>query len=229
MLGVLVTSCAAYADRALPRLLGSLAAAGVPPDNVRAVVGDCAADADTDRDGVLVHERRYAMLDNTGLAWACLEGGLAGWKDVEWVVYLHDTCVVDPEFWTTSARVVARDLRDADCGRLVRHNSMGLGFYRASWLREPAVIARLRELETRDPEARLELKQRLDVLEDTLFKLADRGDGRVVTLADGFQCALVDRTYGPECCARRAERYFPPGIVKFKANWGQEAHLKVAL
>lgn len=228
--GVLITSCASYADHALPRLLGSLAAAGVPPDRVRVVIGDCEADRDGKSDGVWVHERRYAMLDNNGLAWACLEDGLAGWPGVDWVVYLHDTCAVDADFWGTCARLAARDLREADCGRLVRHNSMGMGLYRAAWLRSPAVVARLAELETRDAGARLRLKQRLDVLEDTLFKLADQGGGRVVTLAHGFRCdGRAERVYGPQCSARLAEHYSPPGILKFKANWGQGAALKVDL
>lgn len=227
--GVLITSCVAYAGSALPRLLASLEAAGVPPDRVRVVVGDCEVDRDGTMGGVAVHERRYAMLDNTGLAWACLEDGLAGW-DVDWIAYLHDTCAVDPEFWSSCARLVTDTLRDADCGRLVRHNSMGMGLYRADWLRSPAVVACLRGLETRDAGGRLRLKQRLDVLEDTLFKLADQGAGRVVTLADGFEYAAdPERTYGPGCSARRAEHYSSPGITKFKANWGQEAVLKIDL
>lgn len=227
--GVLITSCDSYADHALPGLLRSLEAAGVPPDRVRVVIGDCAADREADKDGMRVYERRYAMMDNNGLAWACLEDGLATWPGVDWVVYLHDTCVVETDFWGTCARLVARELCEADCGRLVPHNSMGMGLYRVAWLRSPAVVACLRELETRDTGGRLQLKQRLDVLEDTLFKLADRGAGRVINLADDFECdGRADHSYGPECSARRVERYSPPGILKLKANWGQ-APVKVAL
>lgn len=226
MTTVVINSCASYADQTLPPLLESLRVAGVPSERVCVVIGDCEADRDATKDDVKVYERRYAMLDNNGLAWACLEPHQL--QGTDWIVYLHDTCAVDPDFWKACSFLTA-SFTNVDCVRLVPRDSMGMGFYRVAWLHTPAVVLRMEDLKTYDTAGRVHLKQRLDILEDTLFKLASAGAGKLMTLADGFQCTDISRVYGPACEPRRVESYFPPGIHKFKANWGQETYLKVSL
>lgn len=222
LIGVLITSCDGFAPSTLPPLLASLAEAGVPPDAVRVVVGDCAEASDGAwPGGQLVHRRRTAMLDNNGLAWLASDPASAAWA-ADWVLYLHDTCRVHPRLWTRLRRAVdACAAGAADCARLRAAHSMGMGLYRVAWVRGAAARARLAGMHTEDVAGRPALKQRLEALEDTLFKLAESGAGSVVVLQE--ECELEDTrlcAYGTGT-RRRVEYYAVPGVYKLKANWGQ--------
>lgn len=225
-IGVLVTSCESFAPATLPRLLESLQRAGVPPDAVRVVIGDCEVDEDGEPlGGVRVHRRRTAMLDNNGLAWLAED---ESWR-VDWVAYLHDTCTVHPRFWTECDRVVQGLDDGIACAKLRAANSMGMGLYRAAWVRSPPASSLLRAMHTEDLEGRAALKQRLDELEDTLFKLAEsHGHGVVALQPDCEVHGQAVMEFGTQT-KRRLEFYPVPGVYKLKANWGGDTLLKLRL
>ena len=227
-IGVLINSCASYAPKTLGPLLASLEEAAVPPSAIRVVIGDCPVACDEqDAGGVSMHRRRTAMLDNNGFAWAALDPMGTSW-DVEWLVYLHDTCTVHPDFWAGCRDAVA-GLRGVDCARLRPSNSMGMGLYRTSWVRGPAVRACMADMYSEDGGGRLGLKHRLGELEDTLFKLAERdGVGVVATLQRQCTVKPPRAAYGT-ATKRLTEFYAVPGIYKLKANWGQNSSMTLCV
>jgi hypothetical protein len=230
---VLVNTCAGYEPVATPPLLASLAAAGVPPECTFVVVGESAADEQLPPGphGETRIARRYINIDNNGLLWACERDNRA-LDAFDWVFYTHDTSYVHAEFWSRARALVRDRLAGSNdlCCKLHRTFSMGMGFYRASWLRDSDDLrAYLATLINYDPGRKTAIKNNLNVLEDTLFKYAQRTCNRCGHLANNqvVQARGV-RMYNSDV-PRILEYWESPGVYKVKANWGQSRTLFTAL
>jgi hypothetical protein len=222
---VVINTCLGFHRATVPLLLESLDRAGVPKDAIRVVVGECEEDRDACENGVWHHYRRWCNIDNNGILWLTQESG----EVAPWVVYLHDTSLVEPEtFWSDCQTIVSERFPHADCIRLHHPFSMGMGFYRTEWLRSEPVRRYMEGFMCYDPTKKIDIKQRLDVLEDTLFKFAEAGRGECATLDNIYKIVEYGRTmYGTDI-PRIVEFYRHPGIYKIKANWDPEMlHVKL--
>lgn len=222
---VVITSCLAYADSTLPPLLASLDKAGVPKDHIHVVVGECDADDDVMQDGIAMHRRTWCNIDNNGLMWVCMEQPPLQ----DWIVYLHDTSYVADSFWESCRAIVDSVEPGTTCIRLHAPFSMGMGFYSLAWVTSQAVQDYMRGLLNYDLAAKPGIKADLCVLEDTLFKFAERGHGDCMTLPNAY--SVVDsnvQMYGTKT-PRLVEYYSTPGVYKVKANWGQSHVMKTVL
>lgn len=236
---VVVNTCAGYEGATVPALLRSLRAAGVPMGRVHVVVGESAAPRDEQAgpEESWFHYRRTCAIDNNGLVWASTEPGPApGARG--WIVYLHDTCAVDAEFWRKATEAARRFDGAADCVAIHAPFSMSLGLYSVAWLQSAPVRGHVRAAVANDdcsPERKAAKKNEVGpdgtyAGEDTLFKWARAGHGR-------FACLPVDRrvveegvrAYGADAAPRIKEYYPHAGVYKLKANWGQSATLHTNL
>lgn len=207
---LVVNSCAKYSSAAAA-LLASLRSAGVPPGSTHVVVGESPSEGSTAAPGGWrEHRTTLCNLDNTALLWALDAPDLA---DDDEFFYVHDTCELLPGFW---ASVCAIDLGGGGAVRLKAGPSMNVGLYSVRALRERAGDA-LRALANTDPARVPGLKQDLGLLEDYAFALL----GARAALGDGPAHVREDASPYGTGVTRRAETYQPPGLVKYKANWGQ--------
>ena len=228
--GVVINTCVAYVNIAVPPLLHSLAAAGVPAQRVHVVVGD----ADFERDeepplGPSYHYRSTYNIDNNGLLWLTQDPRAAAAH--KWVFYLHDTCEVHPEFWhkvTAMAREAGGGA--ADAVMMYSPFSMGMGLYRVAWLKTAAVRDYMATILNPDPAMKSTIKQNLTSLEDTLFKQGPALGGKVVVPATLKREVLEEKVlvYGTDT-PRIKEYYEAAGVYKYKANWGQSTLLTTQL
>lgn len=213
---VVVNTCLGYHRVTVPPLLESLGKAGVPMEAVRVVVGECEEERDACEGGIWHHYRRWCNLDNNGMLWLTQEAH----NVTPWVMYLHDTSLVEAEtFWSECQTIVSERFPDADCIRLHHPFSMGMGFYKTEWLRSEPVRRYMEGLVCYDPQKKMELKQNLDVLEDTLFKFAEAGHGGCANLGNAYKVVDHGRTMYGTSVPRMVEFYRHPGIYKIKANW----------
>ncbi len=212
MRALVVNSCAKYSSAA-GALLASLSRGGVPPESTHVVVGECPDESSSAAPGGWrEHRVRWCNLDNTALLWALDAPDLA---DADEFFYVHDTCELLPGFW---AAVQAIDLRGAGAVRLKAGPSMNVGLYSVGALRARAG-AGLRALANDDPARVRGLKQDLALLEDYAFGLLGARDD--ASLGDGPDAVREDASPYGTGVPRRAETYARPGLVKYKANWGQ--------
>jgi hypothetical protein len=218
---LLVNSCAHFYRTSLPVILESLAAAGVPEAHTRAVIGGAASDRDDIFDGVRVHHRRWQNVDNNGLLWAATELEASVALQYEWIFYLHDTCVVGPEFYTR-IKALAQDIPSGIDAVPIHTPSMSMGFYRASWLRSESVRDQLRSIESFavDPENVMLVKKRS---EDLLFKF---GGGRVGLLVQSREELGRRDVYGTGQL-RLVEYYKHIDLYKHKANHNEYVSLSL--
>lgn len=209
---LVVNSCAKYAAAA-GGLLASLPAGGVPPEAVHVVVGECpSAESCTAPGGWRVHRSTWCNLDNTALLWALDASEL---RDDDDFFYVHDTCELLPGFWDA---VCGLDLGGDDAVRLKAEPSMNVGLYSVGGLRARAAGG-LRALANADPARVPALKRDLDLLEDYAFRLL-----RVAAAPLGGEPHVrYDASPYGTGVPRRAETFPRPGLVKYKANWGQGA------
>lgn len=221
---IVINSCANYYVRAVPPLLETLVKANVPMDCLHVVVGDATAQIDeTSDNGVTYHHRQWCNIDNNGLLWVTQERPSA-LSDAMWILYLHDTSLVDdnPTFWDAAYKVISDHETLFDCVRLHQPFSMGMGFYKVEWLLKPHVASYLNQLVNYDVNRKPAIKAGLHILEDTLFKFALQGHGRLATLPNVYQVVEREkRMYGSDV-PRIVEYYAIPGIYKIKANWNAD-------
>jgi hypothetical protein len=221
MCSIVVNTCKDYFKHTVPPLLASLEAAQVPQNAIFVVVGDCEANEEHTLEGIRYIFRRYSNLDNNGLMWITQETPpyLA-----DWVCYLHDTSLVTTDFWRNVFAIINNPTTTrAPCTRLYEHHSMGMGFYRTDWLCSPPVKQYMATLVNEDTSKRQEIKNNLDVLEDTLFTFADVCH----TLENEYTVVETGRTmYGTDT-PRIVEYYRLPGIYKIKANWKLPVFVKL--
>lgn len=221
-LAIVVNSCAGYYDKTVPPLLDSLRAADVPMNAVHVVVGDARDTSDaTLSNGVSYHFRKWCNLDNNGMLWLTMEHPDSIHQQFKWVLYLHDTTLVEPAHFWDSANKTVQEHNQAQCIRIHQPFSMGIGFYRVDWLFSNDVSNYMNSLVNYDAsnERKMAMKRNLEVLEDTLFKHAMRGHGHIVTLPNVYNVVERNkRMYGTDM-PRIVEFYSIPGIYKIKANW----------
>lgn len=221
---VVINSCFEYRDKALPPLLESLDKANVPKECIHVVLGQCASDEDIEINGIKYHNRRWYNIDNNAMLWLTQERAL----DAEWVVYLHDTSTVADYFWQTSLNVI-HSCSHCDCIKLYPYFSMGMGFYKTSYLYRDDVRDYMKLLENYDKERLIEIKNQLQVLEDTLFKYAHYRNNNISCLPNEYKVVQRDvKMYGSDV-PRIVEFYEVPGIYKIKANHLKDVKLFIGL
>ena len=232
-IAVVVNSCASFFDRTLPPLLDSLDAAGVPKGAVHVVVGDCARDEDLTYEGVAVHRRRYANIDNNGLLWLAFErpdewrNGLDG-AAPDWVFYTHDTALVAPQFWDECRRVAKEARAGSVCVKLHEPFSMSMGFYKTEWLWGDIVRVWARTIANFDNSepAKQAIKANLAAVEDACFNLAP--PTAIEVLPNAYTVVDRFRTMYGSNVPRIVEYYATPGIYKVKANFtAAKLHIKL--
>ena len=208
---LVVNSCERYSSAAAA-LLASLARGGVPPAATHVVIGECPETTTTTAPGGWrEHRTGWCNLDNTALLWALDAPDLA---DDDEFFYVHDTCDLLPGFWDS---VLAIDLGGAGAVRLKTGPSMNMGLYSVGALRARAGDA-LRALANVDPARVPGIKQDLALLEDYAFGLLG---AREEAALGGEPRVRGDASPYGTGVTRRAETFTRPGLVKYKANWGQ--------
>lgn len=217
-LAVVINTCAAYEEVAVPPLLDSLRKAGVPMDLVHVVVGECDVEGD-EGEAPSRHRRATVNIDNNALLWLTQEPRAC--EDADVVMILHDTSLVDVDFWTkiTKAADALWAMDNMHCMRLY-NPSMGMGLYKVPWLKSPGVVAYMASLRNTDPTKKHDIKHNLAILEDTLFKATWLGNAADM---QGMDKVVIDEhvhMYGTDV-PRILEYYPAAGVYKVKANWGQ--------
>jgi len=223
-ISIVINTCFEYKDKTLEPLLKTLQDAQVPKDCIHIVVGQCQNDEDYEVDGIKYHNRRWYNVDNNAMLWLTQERVLK----TKWVVYLHDTSKVADYFWSSCQDVVSR-CQDYDGIKLYMDFSMGMGFYQTEYLYREDVVSFMGNLMNYDKAKLLEIKNNLDMMEDTLFKYGMRNNYKIVSLANQYRVINKDfKMYGTET-PRIVEFYEIPGIYKIKANYGQSSQLFVGV
>lgn len=226
MCSIVVNSCKDYYDKTVQPLITSLEEANIPKERIFVVVGDCDTNEEQIIDGIQYIFRRYSNMDNNGIMWitqenpSCLE---------DWIIYLHDTSLVVKDFWQKSLDIINDPSNnEVSCIRLYANHSMGMGFYKKEWMYSNHVMNYMKAIVNEDKSKRQELKNNLDLLEDTLFKYAIRtANGICKTLVNEYKVVERDRKmYGTDI-PRIVEYYESPGIYKIKANWTLPVFVKL--
>jgi hypothetical protein len=206
-----------YYKTTLPRLLNSLSTSGWDTQkHTYIVVGeaDKASEDTVDGHDTPIYFCKYINVDNNGLIWASSPCGVNALKPYDWIFYLHDTCVVKPEF---TKRLLAKiPSPDEYIGMKVCTSwSMSIGLYHVPSLHTQSMRTYLQHSInlTLDP---VSMKSRVeDVVFDELRKY-----GNIGQLNKRYSdCKYVGSVYGE--AHRRTEVFDWPGIHKYKANWGQ--------
>jgi hypothetical protein len=221
---VLVNSCAAFWPRTSEGVLGSLRAAGVPPEHVFVVVGQSPDPPDDDpgqQYPVTVSRVAYANMDENALLWAVTPAGRAALAGFDWAFYMHDTCTALPGFGAALEPALAdalaaqpRELLDRDAAvKLHGPFSMCMGYYRleALWRAAPALLSHA----NLDPARLMDVKR---AVEDRAFGVLEALGGRVAVLNNAHAPGPPADAYGTGV-PRVTERWASPGLLKHKANW----------
>jgi hypothetical protein len=219
-IAVVINSCLSYSN-AIQSLLNSLNAANVPSDSIFVVLGESPEDK-----GPVIEKnvnylfRRWSNIDNNAMISICLENIC---NSYDWIVYLHDTCLVTEDFWAKTIMNIVSYENKFDCIAIHSPYSMGIGYYSVQWLQSQPVREYMMHLVNYDvtTEKKIQMKNNLDLLEDTLFKFAYRTNvGKFTHLQVQQINKEVTDIYGNTI--PRLEEYYPnAGIRKLKANYGQ--------
>lgn len=215
-ISVVINTCHGYMERTLPTLIQSLQDACVPNECIHVVAGECI----TDMNDGNYHYRRWCNIDNNGLMWLTQER-----PDIEsnWIVYLHDTTWVASDFWQKCNDVVTNaEPEGVTSVRLYHPFSMGMGFYKLSWLYTDHVGNYMASLLNYDMGMKQAVKCNLEVSEDTLFKFKHPSN-KVKCLPNSYK--VMDHHSNPYGTGirRRLEFWEIPGIYKAKANFTDAA------
>ena len=219
---VIINSCTRFVDKSLPPLLSSLRDAGVPSSSIIVVVGESPrAESSTNPDGVRFINVRYANIDNNSFLWVSRDSTDEDIDDSSWFVNLHDTCIVEKDFWQKvllhvenldpMVRVLAASLRTFP--------SMSMGLLRTSAVRSSGVRDDLSKLVNYscDREKLMSIKQNLHMLEDYVFKILQRS-GDVIALHGEPEWGKTMEYSLQGGSTRHIETHPGLGVIKYKAN-----------
>jgi len=219
MICVVVNSCYQYYEKTLPNLLESLENAQVPKNCIHIVLGQCDENKDDVVEDIVYHHRKWYNIDNNAMLWMTQEQPEL---NCEWIIYLHDTSMVAEDFWKKCHETVEQ-YNDFDCIKLYKHFSMGMGFYKLSFLYSGKVVQYMKTLENFDANKLLEIKSNLSLLEDTVFQYAERNGNKVYNLPNQYKVVDDNVKMYKSHISRIVEFYEIPGIYKIKANYGKGA------
>ena len=226
MCSVVINSCKDYYKKTVQPLMESLEKANVPKDSIFVVVGDCDKDEEMVIEGVAYIFRRYCNIDNNGILWLTQEKPSF---IKEWVMYLHDTSLVAPEFWKNSTDITKEHLaKETTCLKLYGNHSMSMGFYKREWLYSDPIKEHMKTMLNYDINNRQSIKNDIESTEDALFKYAQRGrGGKCIIMNEKYD--IVDHNkniYGTNT-RRIIEFYKIPGLYKIKANFGPPLNINL--
>lgn len=227
---ILVTSCAQFHRTTVPILVHSVCQAGVSVEDVFVVAGDSPHPK-----GITqctpwgkVRHVTWSNMDNNGLLWAVTKEGrdeLAG-RGYDWVLYLHDTTVVEPPAFRESFTECVPDDPEVMVAQLVPWPSMCMGYYRLSALWDSRVSGWLVQTMNHDTseKARLLVKS---TVEDSVFQRVRHvfGERSMVILNPKGMVHVGDATEPradePDKPGKpiRLEYAPRPGVLKRKSNW----------
>lgn len=212
MIYVVINSCKKYVETSLPLLLKSLDEAQVPRSHIHCVIGESDEAYNDEVEGIAYHYVRYCNLDNNAFLFAC-----DAIFESTWFVYLHDTCVVHPDFWNLMNGFVATydGNADVDAVSLRTYPSMNIGLYRTSVIQTDHIRHELAALAnfSKDPQVLVKIKENLWMLEDHVFRLI-----KTVHLSNSVHSGGPDFYYGDGTSKRYTEKYPWFGVTKYKAN-----------
>lgn len=219
------------------KLLGDLAAAGVPMSQVHVFLGDSGADSSRER---YVHRGawHYRVPHNSVdfSAFVHIVENPQYFGTVRQWFYLHDTVSIGGHFWSNVTKWC--DGLPACALPLTRQApSASMGLYDAAFINSRA--SDVLELKNSRGAPATRWKQRNINWEDKLFKLCDAHSADKPIRRFTRQCynstlkrrtcmcsrVEVDaeplRAYGPESALRQVWRYACADVVKYKANWAR--------
>lgn len=225
-LSIVINTCKDYYKVTVPPLLESLEKANVPKECIFIVVGDCDNEEDKIINDIPYYFRRYCNIDNNAMLWITQEEPAVM---SEWIIYLHDTSLVAPEFWEKSHNIIKNIDNETTCIKLYKQFSMGMGFYKKNWLYTELIKNYMKGFINYDKSQKSKIKENLVVLEDTLFKFTERGPEYGICIYLDNEYKVVERNrkmYGTDI-PRIVEYYENPGIYKIKANWSLPVFIKL--
>lgn len=209
---IVINTCRAYASTALPMLMQSLAAAGVPVSQVVVVCGQCGADEAPEVPvGVRLECREYTAEAMTGLI-ALSESDLVA---TPWVLYVQDTMMVGPQFPFRALQLCdAVSPADTDCVRLLDMFSLSVGLYSTAWLRGLDLSGFKRLAATKEDMQRIKTWS-----EDRVFGLAESARSRHLAEFGNPADRVLrgDFRYTPESPRRVIEHYPVLDLYKLKS------------
>lgn len=225
-IAIIISSCRSFCDKTLPPLLESLHNARVPGQDTFVVIGECEADGHRKMGDVNVFERTWANMDNNAMLWlasACSRDILAAY---EWVFYMHDTCVVEPEFHLQLYEILDQHLSldpNLSALRVYKDFYMSMGYYKLSDLWDPETEGFIWSTANYDQgeDAKMNVKRHV---EDIVFKHLEQR-GMSDTFIEQDYTASEPRTdiYGTG--NQRIVETWLPGFKKNKANWYEFLYL----
>jgi hypothetical protein len=220
---LLINSCFKYYLTTVPVLMESLIASGVPVERIHIVVGETPNHECRDDTFMMasIHFVQYANMDNNALFWLALDAS-PFLQPGDWVFYLHDTCTVEPYFWTKLCDKGNEEsfLSNHVAGKIHGQGpSMCIGWYSVRALRDERILDAICADVNTDgsPDRVLAIKNDLHKLVDHVFRLLET-IGAVWAYPN--TCKVVERDvqmYGTPTL-RIVELYEDPGIIKYKAN-----------
>ena len=243
---IAINSLASYAT---PRakLLGELAAAGVPMKQVHVFLGD-SPPSDDGREWFLDAESRarhyrvhHNSVDFTAMV-HIVENPQLFARVRQWF-YMHDTVSVGRHFWANATQWCA-GLPSCALPLTRAQPTSSMGLYDADFLRRQ--VTNVTALKNARGASGLRWKQRGFGWEDKLFKVCDAVAtdapirrwtrqchnatlGRRTCICSQVQRdAVPQRIYGPESTPRQVWRYACADVAKYKANWARNRTMVIA-
>lgn len=214
---VVINTCYSYYEKTLDIIVHSLLISGIRPNNIHIVVGDapCFITKKWNDTEVGLYFVPYMNIDENGLLWI----GLHATQLQKYIFYLHDTTKVCKDFLQTCDICIQR-LEDehSDGAKLRKHQSMCIGFYRASIFKDALVQDYLRSRINLDENRKIEMKTSC---EDQLFNLLEKNNYNITILPNAnVNDSIIERhmnIYGTRM-VRYTEYYEIPGVFKYKTG-----------
>lgn len=141
-------------------MIKSLEDAHVPLSQIHCVVGECDKTFSKVIKCVQFHYVKYSNIDNNAFIWISCDDNLC---NSSWFVYLHDTCIVLPNFWKlVNDMILTYDGNtNVDALSVRTYPSMNIGLYRTRSLKYNHVKEQLGRIIkiSKDPDVLMSLKK----------------------------------------------------------------------
>lgn len=216
---IVINTCEGYQSVSLPVLLQSLAMAGIPPESLLVVCGQCPVPESATVDGMRVRRVPYTAEALTGLIHVSESDDVT----TDWVLYIQDTMAVGEEFGPRILETY-RQMMERPSGsttgllavKLLDHFSLSVGFYEVAWLRELREEIRGFKVMAADEHAMRDIKT---WCEDKIFDMCP--PGRILHLSEFVNRKdMGEFRYSETSASRRIEHYPVLDLYKFKSWYG---------
>ena len=193
------------------------------PNQIWFVIGDATENKDEDQFyGVLTAFRTWSNLDNNAMLWIieAKTQELFSAASYEWIFYMHDTCVVNPEFYEQTQAILNEQLAlrsTLSAVRLYSSFSMSMGYYKLSALWEPDVKNYMIRTVNYDTSTQTKLYVK-SCVEDMVFKYLEQTQRHVGCISQSYRASDPHTTLYGTNNPRIIEEWLP-GFKKYKANW----------